>query len=225
MINKLKQLFGIERKAAAGVISKKEIASFLDTQTPIIIEAGASTGVDTYELSKQFPKGTIYAFEPLPEIFEILKEKVRGCSNVHLFQEALSDQAGQANINISSNKSSSSLMQPKEHLDFHPDIKFEESITVKTITIDDFLKREQINKIDFMWLDMQGMEQKTLQASPQTLSKLSLLYTEVSLIETYNEVPLYKDYKMWLESQGFEAIHEELAWEDMGNVLFKKKGI
>jgi 2-O-methyltransferase len=191
-------------------------------QNAIIIEAGASIGEDTIELAKLFPKGRIYAFEPLPHIFEILKKNIKGLPNVNLFESALSHSTGNSTIYLSSNDSSSSLMEPKEHLIAHPEITFDKEIPISTISLDDFGNREGLSKIDFMWLDIQGMEFEILEASKNLFQTVDLLYTEVSLIETYKNVPLYDEFKLWLETQGFIVIWEGLYWSDMGNVLFKR---
>ena len=45
----------------------------------------------------------------------------------------------------------------------------------------------------------------------------------MSLIETYDNVILYPEYKKFLSENGFEIIEEELPWKDMGNVLLKNK--
>lgn len=223
MINLIKKILGFRNSAPVTSLSKKEIAQFLSNPNPTIIEAGASSGEDTLELAQCFPKGIIYAFEPLPISFNILEKKLNKTRNVKLFELALSTKTEQALFNISSNNSSSSLLQPKEHLTVHPEIIFETQTLVNTITLDDFAQREKIEKVDFMWLDMQGMEYEVLKASNSVFPKVDLLYTEVSLIETYKNVPLYKDFRVWLEQQGFEVIWEGLYWNDMGNVLFKRR--
>jgi len=54
-----------------GVIPLYEIAKYLPVN-PVIIEAGAYIGNDTLEMSKVWPKGRIYAFEPVPMLYEKL---------------------------------------------------------------------------------------------------------------------------------------------------------
>jgi 2-O-methyltransferase len=220
MLSRIKRLLGFSTPSFE--VSKQEIVKHLNTKSPIIIEAGASSGEDTVELARLFPKGTIYAFEPLPHIFPVLEAKVQRFKNVNIFELALSSTTGKSIINISSNNSSSSLMEPKEHLIAHPEIVFEKQVIVNTISLDDFTQKQRIDKVDFMWLDMQGMEYDVLKASKNTFQKVDLLYTEVSLIETYKNVPLYADFKNWLALQGFSVVWEGLYWADMGNVLFKK---
>ncbi|MEL6845621.1 MAG: FkbM family methyltransferase, partial [Bacteroidota bacterium] len=84
----------------------------------------------------------------------------------------------------------------------HPGITFDQSIEVPTISLDDFIAEQQLPQIDFLWLDMQGYEYAVLSASEKIFDSLQLLYTEVSLVETYEGVPLYTEYRQWLESKG-----------------------
>jgi hypothetical protein len=69
---------------------------------------------------------------------------------------------------------------------------------------------------------MQGAEPLVLRSSPIALSKTKYLYTEVSLIDTYENVEKYESFKLFLNESGFDIIGEELPWVDMGNILLKK---
>lgn len=208
-----------------GVIDKNFIKQYLP-ENPVIIEAGACDGLDTIEMASEWPNCKIYAFEPVPFLFSRLAERVRECKNVSVFQVALSDKSGFADFYISSGRShggSSSLFQPKEHLIDHPEIIFSEKIQVKTQTLDQFAHENNIQKIDFLWLDMQGAESLMLRASPEILKTVKLILTEVNITEQYANCELYDSYKKWLESIGFEAVREDLPWKNGGNVLFVRK--
>ncbi|ULQ56252.1 FkbM family methyltransferase [Flavihumibacter rivuli] len=200
---------------------KKSFVPYLPAN-PSILEAGACDGNDTQELARLWPKGKVYSFEPVPEMYKKAAERNRQEKNVKLYPFALNDSTGKVTINISSGRSnaSSSILKPKGHLDVHPDVLFSESIDVPSFTIDDWACNEGVTHIDLMWLDMQGAEYKVLKAAPRILQTVKLIYSEVSLIETYEGVVLYPQYRDWLAMQGFKVIREDLPYEDMGNVLF-----
>ena len=80
-----------------------------------------------------------------------------------------------------------------------------------------------IDHIDFMWLDMQGAEYQMLKKSKIILPTVKVIFTEVSLLQMYEDCPLYPEFRAWLESEGFEVVAEQLPWKDMGNVLFIRK--
>lgn len=190
-----------------------------------IVEAGTSEGNDTVFFSNHCIHGKVYAFEPVENLYLQALEKTKNRINIHLSNLALSDKSGTTTIFISDRFGeawgSSSLLEPKEHLVFHPQITFKNTSIVKTITLDAFFSDKNINVIDLMWLDLQGAEPSVLKASPKTLEKVRYLYTEVSFVEMYKDVMLYKDFKVFLNQQGFEVLFEDKPYPDMGNVLFK----
>ena len=207
-------------------ISKQEIIRYLPSKKVTILEAGAYDGNDTLAWSNLLPEATIYAFEPEPSTYKKLSAKVKGCRNVKTYNEALNDISEEVSFYVSQNGEdtggtfSSSLLKPKEHLNVCPHIKFEKQIKVKAINLDDWAKKNNVEKIDFMWIDMQGAEFKVLQAAPMILKTVSVIFSEVSLIEMYEGVPLYDKFKSWLKTEGFEVKKEEILSQDMGNVLF-----
>ena len=194
-------------------------------ENPVIIEAGAHEGFDTKRMSLIWPGGIIYAFEPIPMVLSVLKKNLDTIRNVRVIDLALSDQNAVSKMYVSTGRSngSSSLLKPKDHLKIHPDVYFEEEITVQTILLKDFLDKNELKVIDFMWLDLQGMEFKVLSASSSILKSVGYIYCEVSLMETYEQVMKYPEFKLWMKSEGFEVVAEYLNWKDMGNVLFKNK--
>jgi len=204
------------------LITKKYISKFLPEE-PVIVEAGAHVGLDTIDMAKTFPKAKIFAFEPVPEVFEQLKKNTSKYKNVTCVQLGLSDKEGISEIFVSSGASdgSSSLLKPKEHLKLHPEVKFDDSLKIKTVTLDSWAKKNKL-KIDFLWLDLQGMEYKVLKKSEKTLSSVKAIFTEVSLVENYSGGVLYSTLKNFLVGKKFILDKEELIWKDGGNVLFVK---
>ena len=207
-----------------GVIAKSVIAQYVPPN-PIIMEAGAHIGLDTEELARYFPGGKIYAFEPVPDLFLQLSERTRAYKNVNCFPVALSAQAGEAVMYVSSGISdgSSSLLPPKGHLIDHPDVIFNETIHVPCMTIDDWAQANNIEKVDLLWLDMQGHELNALKSGLKVLENVQTIYTEVNLKEVYEGAPLYDELREWLNTRNFEVAVEDIPWEDGGNVLFVRK--
>lgn len=178
---------------------------------PIIVEAGTYNGADTLELSQLLPTAQIFSFEPVPELFAKAQQLLAACLNVQLYPQALSDRTGTATLYTSEKKhnprvitASSSLLAPKEHLRYAPDILFKRQISVATITLDDWCRQQQITQIDFLKLDIQGYELLVLQAATTILPTIRAILVEVEFVEAYQNQYLYADVKAWLEQQGFE---------------------
>lgn len=192
----------------------------------IILEAGVADGDDTLFFSKSFPDGKIYGFEPNDDLYTQAYNKTHDRKNVFLENAAIDFIDGYKELYVSDryNESwgSSSLLKPKDHLWFHKAITFKSTQRVKTICLDNWTESKKINKIDIAWLDIQGYEPILLKNSPVTLSKIQFLYTEISLIDTYEGVVKYPEYKSWLLQNGFCVLFEDLQYKDMGNVLFQR---
>jgi 2-O-methyltransferase len=208
------------RFTGKGVIPKEYFRSFLP-EKPVILEAGAHKGSDTVELAKMWPNGTIYAFEPVPEIFKRLAKNTRNCNNVTCYQLALGSVQGSDEMYVSTGASdgSSSLLPPKKHLEIFPTIYFDEKIQVSIVTLDDWAKEKNIKAIDFLWLDLQGMELKVLQSGCTILKTVKAIYSEVSSIEGYEHQNLYSELRDWLETEGFR-VEREAVENGEGNVFF-----
>src|SRR6478752_5555739 len=98
------------------------IAPYLP-ENPIIVEAGSFDGRDTIRLHRQWPAATIHAFEPVPEIFQMLQDNTREIPNIVRHPYALSDVTGTAIFYVSESPKrpgkpfqAGSLLEPKERL-------------------------------------------------------------------------------------------------------------
>jgi 2-O-methyltransferase len=205
-------------------INKNYIRKFLPA-CPVIIDAGAHVGGDSIEMCRLFPSSQVHAFEPVPAILKLLKHNTRKYKRIRCHELALSNTTGEQVMHVSSGASdgSSSLLKPKEHLTDHPDVYFNEEIKVKTMRLDEWAAQQKIERIDLLWLDMQGFEMEVLKASSVILPGVSAIHMEVSTRPTYEGVVLYSDVKEWMLSKGFRVEVEAIpAGWDMGNVLFVK---
>ncbi len=201
---------------------------------PIIVEAGAFNGSDSIRMAQMWPQGHIHAFEPVPELFKTLQKRTTLYQNISCYPLALSNHTGTAPLYISEKPSKpghvsqgNSLLPPKERL-HHSNLRFPHKIMVPTITLDTWAKKHHINRIDLLWLDMQGNELAVLQASESILKTVTAIYTEVSFVEGYEGQPLMEDMVAWMHTHGFEEKGRDFSnttdWF-FGNMLFAKKNL
>ncbi|MGE0207443.1 MAG: FkbM family methyltransferase [Candidatus Babeliales bacterium] len=192
-------------------------------ENAIIVEAGAHKGRDTLKLHALFPHAHIYAFEPVPYLYEQLQKAVAGIPSITIFNSALSSETGTTTMHVSPELGAvSSLLEPTTLKQEKPTITFQE-ITVPTITLDDWACNNKLEKIDFLWLDLQGQELTVLKAAPEILKTVHTIYTEATLEARYKNQTLYPELKSFLEHNGFHVVAEHFHHETWGNVLFSKK--
>jgi FkbM family methyltransferase len=195
---------------------------------PVIIEAGACDGQDSLIIANMFPNGKLYSFEPVPALYQKAQQKLKNKTNAKLYNMALSDREGEQQMHVAfefdNNCGSSSLLKPKLHLEYYQRITFDEIINVKTTRLDDFVKKENLERVDFLWLDMQGYEPIVLMDSPETLKKTIYIQTETQNIETYEGVILSKEYKKFMEKSGFVLLFDDSKdYKDGGDLTYVNK--
>ena len=77
-----------------------------------------------------------------------------------------------------------------------------------------------IQVIDLLWLDLQGLEPAVLRKSERVLKSIRLIHTEVSFIETYKGVELFPEFNAYLKSHNFKLLKLNKDFKDMGNALY-----
>ncbi len=202
-------------------IEKIRLKELIKKDNPIILEIGANRGTDTEEFLSIFPNAKLYLFEPDPRMIKVLQKKFRKNKKIILEKIALSNVSGKAKFYLSESstgvggKDSSSLKEPKKHLEVYPEIKFDRKIFVKTETLDKWAKNEKINLIDFIWADVQGAEKELILGGSKTLNdRTRYFYTEFYNQELYKGQINLKQIKGLLPNFKLVGI-----WGN--NVLFK----
>jgi len=193
-------------------------------ENPVVIEAGAHLGEDTVIMSKLWPQGKIHAFEPSPDTYQVLQTETASYANVLTYPLALSDRNGELFFYLAGG--ASSLKRPSKtfnDLYFHSDL--DHPIVVQAITLDDWAKAHHVDKIDFIWFDMEGNELSAFKGALEHLSQVKLIYTEVNFQKFWEEGVLYPELKAWLAGHGFREIWQESVPDWHGNVLFLNENL
>jgi len=217
-------------KSIIKFVRPQEIISLIKKYLPInpvILEAGAYDGTDTVFLADYFgPHCKVYSFEPVPYLYDIAKKNTHKNPNIFLYNLALADSCETKPFYLSNlgnnptTTASSSLLKPKKHLTYCPGIYFTSQINVQCTTIDQWSYNNNVEKIDFLWLDLQGSELDVMKASPNILKNVKVILTEIEFVEAYEGQALYQEVKKWLEDQGFTliALNDVPRW--FGDALF-----
>lgn len=112
------------------------------------------------------PMGKHYGFEPIPVMYEALRNKYAEHQNCEILGLALSNQAGEATFNyVVSNPSYSGLQKRKYDREGEQDT----SITVRTATMDEIIPAEQ--PVDLIKIDVEGGEMLVLEGAQQILTQ------------------------------------------------------
>jgi FkbM family methyltransferase len=136
----------------------------------VVLDIGANIGAHTFRFAKiAGPKGKVIAFEPMSWAFTKLKRnmELNDFGNVILEKVALS------NRNINNQEIGFVCSWPVKALDgarLHPVHRAPiMKDTASFITLDDYLKKKGVGKIDLIKLDVDGYELKVIQGMIETL--------------------------------------------------------
>jgi FkbM family methyltransferase len=180
----------------------------------VIVEAGACTGTETQVLARDWPHGRIHAFEPVPEMYKQLESNTAGLANVSIYPHALGDRDGEAVMWIGG--PSSSLLEPKGHLNAYPGVSFDDDpARVEATTLASWAARHGIDRVDGIWLDLQGSELVALRAAGGVLETTRAIVLEASKVELYAGGPRWAEVRAWLREHGFRV--RGWRWDATGN--------
>jgi len=140
-------------------------------ENDIVFDIGAHIGFFSYFASQKGAK-EVYAFEPNPYVFEILKKHAEMWSDkIKPFEIALSFQNGEVELFVHEKIGlGSTILQNRENssLKFN---RYNESIRVKTMTLDSFVKEYNVERVDFIKIDAEGSEREILKGAKETIKK------------------------------------------------------
>lgn len=141
----------------------------------VVISAGGNVGAHLVPLSKLVgPAGAVITFEPQVFLHEILVENlsVNGCTNVAIHTDGLGAEMGRAQLATASPEMPNNfgglyVIAPDEGV---------ASIEIEIVTIDSL----NLARLDFLMLDIEGMEEAALRGAADTISRCRpLLYVEI----------------------------------------------
>ena len=166
----------------------------------IVLDCGANSSKSggtqaTYFASKS-EDGMVYAFEPIPRIYNELLEDIKAYKNIIPIQKAVWDENTFTYFTDMSSGSRASS---------------DGDIKVELIRIDDFVKEYNIPKVDFIKMDIEGAELNALKGAEHTIKifKPKLAISIYHKPEHFYEIPMYiksivPEYKMWiLNNEGY----------------------
>jgi FkbM family methyltransferase len=198
-----------------------ELRDLFSGEAPLtIFDIGACEGEDSIRYARLFPASRVFAFEPLPRNLAIAERLIgtSGVTNVRLIPCALAESDGEADFHVSSGhppdvpetsdwdygNKSSSLLPPDAHTKIHPWVHFDEVIRVPVRTVLSVAHEWDLDRVDFMHIDVQGAELKVLQGAGDLLATVTAIWLEVEAVPLYRDQPLRDEVAEFLSAHGFE---------------------
>ncbi len=141
-----------------------------------VFDIGANIGYFSLYFSSKFPKTKIYAFEPIPNTFKHLNKnlEINNSKNITPLNIGLSDTKKTVEMFYNPEACGSSSLE--NLLENKSTYKVETQFN----TLDDFVKENNIDNIDFIKCDVEGAEKFVYEGGLKTIEKFHpIIYSEM----------------------------------------------
>lgn len=179
---------------------------FPESQQPLVIDGGANIGYVTFRMLKTFPRATVYAFEPNPQVFQVLKNAYSSENNVTAINAALGDKDESLLFYVSKMTGSSSFLTSTKPRSGDPIVG---ELMCDVRRLDTFLEERKLHRIDILKLDVEGFELAALRGCGAFLEeqRISAILTEVNIVRSREGQPLFHELTDFLESRGYHLFN------------------
>jgi FkbM family methyltransferase len=152
---------------------------------------------------------------------KVIEAKNRGIQNI--YNHVITDKDDEEiTFNISNNIQSSSILEFGTHKEEHPDVIYVDKINLKSITINTFVEKNNIDiaKYNFWNFDIQGAELLALKGAQKYLKYAKVLYLEVNIKELYKNCALIYEIDLFLSKYNFKRVLTNMTPHGWGDALY-----
>lgn len=173
----------------------------------VVFDIGANIGNHTVYFAKHTEARKIYSFEPFKMNFDRLVENVKSnkiAEKVITYNEAIGEKTGQIVLKSIDEKNLGSAT-----FEYSDDAQGE----IEIVSIDEFVKGNNIKKIDFVKIDTEGFEESVLKGMTDTLVRFTpTIWIEVNFesFENVNRLLMDNGYTL-VSIKGSNLLYKNIA--------------
>jgi len=180
----------------------------------VIFDVGSLHCLESIEFSKKYKNARIFAFEANPDSYQVCLENTKDIDNITVINQAVNDYNGTCTfypINpdetvtpwFDGNRGASSLYKSNGSYD-HIERYVQNELEVPCTRLDTFCEENGIDRVDLMWMDLQGAELIALKSMGQLLSSVKVIHTELEMNPIYEGQCLFSNVNSFLGENNFE---------------------
>lgn len=173
----------------------------------VVVDVGANpfAGTPPYGTFRRSDCSQIIGFEPLKEALVALKNNAR---HNDTFLPYAVGSGGNRQLYLTRNSGLVSTLKPKPEISdllgswWKRAIEVKETLNIKTKKLDEI---DEVSRIDFLKIDIQGGELEVFRHGRQKLKNCAAIQTEMCLYPYYKDQPSFGDIQAEMTVQGFIA--------------------
>lgn len=187
-----------------------------------IFDVGAYIGEISKVYAELFPAAQVYSFEPFFGSFEQLKRNMTSFPNVHVYNMGLLDRGGRQQFYSNTFAPTNSLLEPDSAADKtwgKGVVQTQALIECEFATLDEFIEKNNIAKVDILKMDVQGTETRVLTGATKALNegRIAVIYSEIITMPTYKD-----QKKLWEILRAFDE--HGMVLHNVYNLQFQDDG-
>jgi FkbM family methyltransferase len=198
-----------------------------------VFDVGSRDGAESVTFAEKFTEASVYAFECNPKTIPYLRERASKYTRIAAIEKAVTNYDGVTKFyptnmqTVTSwadgNPGASSLFKANGN---YPAEKYmQDEIEVPCTRLDTFCKEKSIDKIDILWIDLQGAEMLAFESLGDLIHKVKFINTEVTFKEMYTGQCLFEDVNSFLTSKGFKLINDKHTFKMQAEGHWQSDGI
>lgn len=168
-----------------GEFEKKEleICKELINDKDIVLDIGANIGSHSVYFADCTPNGKVIAFEPSGETLSYLNKNTAGISNIVVQQLAIGNFNGFVDFYECDNDAMNGMKDTGRSA-------IKDKITTVCLKGDDFIRMINLPKVDFIKIDVEGLEHQVLEGLSQTIDQHKpIIFCEIVKAQNSNNDP------------------------------------
>ncbi len=178
-----RSLFSVVHLMGGGSDINRRVFVNLVRRGDVIIEIGANVGVYTSLFSRLVgSRGRVHAFEPVGANFERLASRLHllKADNVVLNRQGVGSRQGEQEIVIPGDDAQQASFAVHQHGSWSIATRTRREL-VPVITIDSYMRDAQVDRVDFVKIDVEGSELDVLRGAQECLARsLPLMHMEIN---------------------------------------------
>ena len=224
---------------ARGFNNDKVIVSMVDRPDPVIVEVGSHLGTDTCRFLKLFPEVRLFCFEPDPRNVKAFR-KYMFDPRLVLYPVAVSDRDA-SDVRFYQAHNPENWRKPSKKVPWIPVKEFRKrklsrssasslktghsaldgclKTKVDTIRLDTWFHGQNIDRVDVLWVDVQGSERDVLVGASDVLKITRFIWIEYGELGYVGSMTRKQTIR--LLSSRFNPVLGKSSSGAKGNLLFR----